>query len=496
MRLRLWISFVAVVLIAAGSVVVGLVVYNRDDNDFHRMQQEEATRAAHQAEAVANLSVGELSNAAAFFEVDGSLDQHEFDIVARSLLDGGRLEGAAFIQRVPGAERARYERVHGFEIGEAAGFGHLVRAKRHDVYFPLTYVIARKQGRTQRALGYDFGSDPVRGRFLGRARDSGRPTATPVVPLLLGGTGINVYRAVYRDGAPTRTVAQRRAALVGYAAGSFRASDLATAAVSAVSGADQVQLVVNQETVVGPGETLDDPAQASFRIADRNWLVVVRDADRPGLALPLLLAIAGIALAALVGVLIFLWSRNERIEELERQAGEDPLTGLKNRRRFEEDLNLSMARSRRERTTGALVMLDLDYFKRVNDTWGHPAGDRLIVEVADVLRARTRASDVLARLGGDEFAVLLPRCTIGEAQLAAEAIARAIREHQPEQDHVEPVTASVGVAMFGDRPRTNNAAIVSEADTAMYAAKDGGRDGVRVFDRQAVGDDAPGMTQS
>jgi diguanylate cyclase (GGDEF)-like protein len=138
---------------------------------------------------------------------------------------------------------------------------------------------------------------------------------------------------------------------------------------------------------------------------------------------------------------------------------------------------------------GALVMLDLDHFKGVNDTYGHPAGDRLIVEVADLLRARTRASDVLARLGGDEFAVILPRCTVGEARLAAEAIAKAIRDHESDQEEVESVTASIGVAMFGDRPRTNNAAIVSEADSAMYAAKDDGRDGVRIFDRQAVSDD-------
>ncbi|MGV1047312.1 MAG: diguanylate cyclase [Solirubrobacterales bacterium] len=494
MRLRLWISFAAVVLIAAGSVVVGLVVYNRDDTDFHRMQREEASRAAHQAESMANFSVGELSNAATFFQVEGDVNRHEFDVVARSLLDEGRLEAAAFIQRVPGAERGRFERRHGIVIREPGGAGHLVRAGPRSAYLPLTYVIARREGSSQRALGYDFAVDPKRDTFLERARDSGEPTATPVVPLLLGGIGINVYRAIYRDGAPTTTVGQRRAALIGYAAGSFRVQDLAAAAVSAVSNADQVQLVLNRETVAGPDEVLEDPARARFKIADRNWLLVVRDADRPGIGLPLLLAVIGIALATLVGVLIFAWSRNERMQELERQASEDPLTGLKNRRRFEEDLNLAMARARRERTTGALVMLDLDYFKQVNDTYGHPAGDRLIVEVADVLRSRTRVSDVLARLGGDEFAVILPRCTVGEARLAAEAIAKAIREHDPEQELVEPVTASVGVAMFGDRPRTNNAAIVSEADSAMYAAKDGGRDGVRVFDRHAVEDDPAGRT--
>lgn len=489
MRVRVWVRFAAVLLIAVGSAVVGLIVYDRDDSEFHRMQQEEATRAAHQAEAVANFSVGELSNAAAFFEVDGDISRHEFDVVARSLLDEGSLEAAAFIKRVPAADRGRFERTHDIVIRERAGIGRLVRARARGAYFPLTYVVARRSGPAQRAIGYDVAVDSERGAYLRRAADTGEPTTTPVVPLLLGGVGINVYRPVYRDGAPIDTVAQRRAALIGFAAGSFRIQDLARAALSAVSDADQIQLIVSHETVVGPDEALDDPARAQFNIGDRNWLLVVRDADRPELWLPLLLAVAGIALSALLGVLIFVWSRNEKIQDLERQAGEDPLTGLKNRRRFEEDLNLAMARARRERTMGALVMLDLDHFKGVNDTYGHPAGDRLIVEVADLLRARTRASDVLARLGGDEFAVILPRCTVGEARLAAEAIAKAIRDHESDQEEVESVTASIGVAMFGDRPRTNNAAIVSEADSAMYAAKDDGRDGVRIFDRQAVSDD-------
>jgi diguanylate cyclase (GGDEF)-like protein len=285
-------------------------------------------------------------------------------------------------------------------------------------------------------------------------------------------------------------VAQRRAALIGFAAGSFKTGDLASAASSSIPDAVAVQLRTGSHVVSGPSE-LADANSAPIHIADRTWLLVVRDPNRPDIYLPLLLAVVGIAVAALLGSLILVWSRNERIQELRREASEDPLTGLKNRRRFEEDLRLAMARARRERTTGALLMLDLDYFKQVNDTHGHPAGDRLIREIAAVLRRRTRESDTLARLGGDEFAVVLPRCTAGEALLAAEAITAAIREHVPETG-AEPITASVGVATFGDHPRSNIGSVVSEADTAMYAAKDGGRDGVRVFDPLAIRGDSAG----
>lgn len=180
------------------------------------------------------------------------------------------------------------------------------------------------------------------------------------------------------------------------------------------------------------------------------------------------------------------------MQELEREASQDALTGLDNRRRFERDLSAAMARARRDRSTGALLILDIDDFKRVNDSQGHPAGDRLIKEVAAVLRRRSRKSDSLARLGGDEFAVILPRCSREEARIAAEAIAHEVREHRTE-DGTDPVTVSIGVAMFGDDPRTSAATVFSEADTAMYAAKDQGRDGVRVFDPLALREDVPGQ---
>ena len=310
--------------------------------------------------------------------------------------------------------------------------------------------------------------------------------------LLIGGIGINVYRPVYRDGAPTATVAQRRAGpdrLRRRRLPRRRPRRRPRSRRSPTSV--DVQLRVDRNDVVGRAGELDDAASAPIHIADRTWLLVVRDPNRPDVSLPLLLAVIGIALAALLGALILVWSRNERMQELQREASQDPLTGLKNRRRFEEDLRLAMARARRERTTGAVLMLDLDHFKQVNDTAGHPAGDRLIEEVADVLRRRSRESDTLARLGGDEFAVVLPRCQPGGgAHWRPKRSPTAIREHQPTRDGVEPITASVGVAMFGDDPRTSIESVVSEADTAMYAAKDGGRDGVRVFDPIAIRDDA------
>ena len=168
--------------------------------------------------------------------------------------------------------------------------------------------------------------------------------------------------------------------------------------------------------------------------------------------------------------------------ELELLADQDPLTGLKNRRRFEEDLETELRRARRDQGGGALVVLDLDYFKRVNDTLGHQAGDLVLKAVARVLEGRIRESDVLARLGGDEFAIILPRTREREARIVGEAISAAIREHDMGPAGAPRMTASIGIAVFDPDPRATVATVMSEADMAMYAAKQAGRDSLRVFD--------------
>ncbi|MGC1852951.1 MAG: diguanylate cyclase [Solirubrobacterales bacterium] len=488
MRLRFMLGFAVVAAIAIGSLAIALLVNERERENFERVQRTEASRSARQAEALAALSVGQLASAVAFYQAVDQLTRHKFEVMADSLLDAGALSATGLVLEVPAARRAQFERVRGYPIVERTGLGFR-RADPSPHFYPL--VLAASNSGLEPPLGYDLGADVKRSPYLLQARDSGEPAATRVMHLPIGGTGINVFHPVYRDGAPTSTVNQRRAALTGFAVGAFHVPDLTAAATSALDDDVAVQLLEGGRTVAGPQLQRDDAAAASLQIADRTWLLVVRDPDRPGVSLPILIAIVGLALAALLSALVLVWSRNERMQELRQQASQDPLTGLKNRRRFGEDLRTELARSRREGTPGAVLMLDLDNFKQVNDTLGHPEGDRVIADIAGVLSRRMRATDVLARLGGDEFAIVLPRCQLDEAEEVADAIAKEIRLHTPPGEAVPPITASIGVATFG--PDSDGADVVlSAADNALYEAKRAGRDSVRVATRAVSAGGHPG----
>jgi diguanylate cyclase (GGDEF)-like protein/PAS domain S-box-containing protein len=168
-------------------------------------------------------------------------------------------------------------------------------------------------------------------------------------------------------------------------------------------------------------------------------------------------------------------------QRLRHLAEHDQLTGLYNRHRFEEELKHELARSGRYHSPGAVLSLDLDNFKSINDSAGHAAGDAVLCEVAAVLGKRFRASDTVARLGGDEFAVLLPAVDLAEARAAAENLLSAIHGCQAVFGG-KPfrITVSVGVAAFESDDATAGELLVN-ADLAMYAAKTAGRDRVVVY---------------
>ena len=174
-------------------------------------------------------------------------------------------------------------------------------------------------------------------------------------------------------------------------------------------------------------------------------------------------------------------------QELAHRALHDDLTGLPNRAAFWDRLAHQLELTRRRRTALAVLFIDLDDFKRVNDTLGHAAGDTLLVEVARRISGELRAGDTAARVGGDEFLVLLEDVATPDGALAvAHRIVGAIRAPLELGSHTYEVTCSVGVASSRDCPATADAAVAA-ADAAMYDAKRRGRGLVVLYRSESHG---------
>lgn len=169
----------------------------------------------------------------------------------------------------------------------------------------------------------------------------------------------------------------------------------------------------------------------------------------------------------------------ERNRTLERLVLCDGLTGLYNHRHAQDRLREELARAHRYRRDLALLLLDVDQFKRVNDSLGHPAGDRILVWVARVLRSSIRDTDVAARYGGDEFAVILPEASHDGGRAVGERIRAAVQAMDIPAGGQPRVTVSVGVAAF-PTDADDASSLIEQADRALYQAKREGKNRVVV----------------
>ena len=175
--------------------------------------------------------------------------------------------------------------------------------------------------------------------------------------------------------------------------------------------------------------------------------------------------------------------RKQLEDRLVQLATHDAVTGLYNLRHFQEHLKGVLAQAQRYDTSGALLLLDLDGFKHVNDHFGHRTGDQLLTNVAVLLQGRLRQTDLAARMGGDEFAVILPRADEHEACVVAKEIVKKMRQLTVAVDEDSlNVTTSVGVALFPKHGVTAEV-LRANADTAMYQAKARGRNRFTIYRR-------------
>ncbi|MDD9892575.1 MAG: sensor domain-containing diguanylate cyclase, partial [Gammaproteobacteria bacterium] len=351
------------------------------------------------------------------------------------------------------------------------------------------------------ALGIQSAIDPRRLAALERSRVERVPTMTSAINLLQGGKGFLLYVPLYK-----------RNEFDGFLLAVFRLDDWLHHAL--LMDQDQalghhMHLEFNDEMVyrtVGHSKSHDhDEMTSHVAMFEHDLKIMVwpteafKASEQSGL--PFIVGLFGIAISILTGLVLSLWSRSEaaaiearrhqqrlKREVAERKAAQDQLhklayydalTGLASRRLAMDRLNMSVKLAREQDSMMAILYIDVDGFKNVNDTWGHEIGDQLLCKVGDLISDAVRDIDTVARLGGDEFLVVLADLSQQqEAEIVAERIRASIAKVREIYNNAHPVklntAVSIGIAIYpGDG--TSVAALLAQADAAMYESKKAGR---------------------
>ncbi len=395
-----------------------------------------------------------------------------------------------------------------------------VRPEGEREFYAPVVQMEMLSGNSHLVLGIDPFADPERRMAMEQARDSGDAKITGKVELVIPGeadaqskAGFLMFLPAYAKGKPHVNQAQRRAALIGWVVAPLRINKLMASLYGPQSSA--IAIKIHEGVKRTPASLLFDSSEGSVRspsgpsdaveyleVAGRTWTLEMlseQQRDRPiskdnsGL-----IAGAGLALSLLLTVLTWmLTTGHSRAQTLAREmtrelrasetrlrhlAEHDALTGLPNRALFSDHLTHALAQARRNSTRLALMFIDLDRFKPINDTLGHHVGDTLLQVVAQRLQHCVRESDIVGRMGGDEFVVLLP---VIDGDNDALVVAEKIREalNQPfDLGCGQPLSlsSSTGIALFPEHGE-DEVQLTKNADAAMYAAKDSGRNQVKLY---------------
>jgi len=495
-----WVALTATLALSA----VGWIGLERSRSEDARSQFDRRTATAEAAIRSRMLSYEQILRAgAARIASAPSVTRREYrDFIAQLGLEERfpGIQSIGFVERVKAPQRdahVKRMRAEGFPDYEIRPTGE--REEMFPTVFNEPFL-----ARNARFIGFDAYSEPIRRAAMDRARDNA-DTAISGKVVLIGDAyrgmlpqqpGFLMYVPVFDKDVRTLGPAERDAALRGFVFSPFRVYDLMRGILD-----EGVLQVLDMQVYDGPSmnpanELIDTrtawrmtagesvPAfsrQVSFPMPGRLW--TIRFVSRPEFDAALQRTrpwavlgagvLASVVLFFLTVALVAAWNRAHHL------SMRDPLTGLYNRRYLEETMGRELPRARRLGESVGVIVIDIDHFKRLNDTFGHDAGDFVLERTGELLRAATRNSDIACRFGGEEFAVILPGATLLVARNRAEAIRAALESLKIEYEGTPlgPVTVSAGVASMPPHGQ-DWAYTLQQADRALYTAKQAGRNRV------------------
>ena len=493
---RLWAAL-AVLLIAAGSA--GTVVASRAQSRDNAAKARQAFESSSE-DVASGLKLAIQREEDLVVSVDGFVDVNptasntrfvQWAKAVRVLARFPEIVLLAHVTIVPAAKLPAFEAA---AVRDPAGTlsatgGFQLLPPGHRPFYCFATGITTRSVFAAYPAGYDFCS------VLPNSLATLSSGTSQYVPFQVAGRTLLVIVApVYRGGLAPATTAKRRAAFLGWVGVAVEPGVVLGKALAGHPGT-AVSFGYHSGSTSVPFHRGSAPRGAESATFDlhNGWTVsVLGVAPATGLfagGKPGALLVAGIALSLLIGVLVFVLgtgrARARRLVtvktgELLHQALHDGLTGLPNRALITDRVEQLLARSRRNGSDGAVLFVDVDEFKQVNDTLGHQAGDQLLRGVGERLMSGLREVDTVGRLGGDEFVVLVD----GESQIAAEIIAERLLEltRQPFELECLPapitITVSVGIAVG---VRTTVGELLRDADTALYQAKAAGKNCYEFF---------------
>ena len=509
---RLWPMFAAAIIGVTISLSAWVFVGAREDRLARQEFTESAADQASALQAGLDEYLAKLVALRSFFGASEEVTRREFDLFTRPFMDGraAGILGFSWIPKVKRDTRFAHELagtqdgIPDYQIKELTPDGKLTPAPERDDYFPVFYAREKLQSRV---YGLDLQDGGVRQKPLDRARDSNRLSASEDILLQSAAgyrKGFFAVLPVYRRDLPHETVEDRRRNLLGFVQGVFQFSVMVDTILAATKSPLDILMfdadagANDMPTHVYASSARPAPLgiQSQARLArvphwaselsagDKHWKLVaippIRASELGGLDRAWIVLIAGLLVTGLAVTYVWTSIRHvRRIEAATKQvallAGTDMLTGLANRRAFLDRLTSTFSESTRGAPSFAVLYLDLDDFKDVNDTLGHPTGDMLLREVAGRLKKAVRQSDLVARFGGDEFAILQPGVSEpATAATLASKLNKSLAIPYTIGGNELRIAASIGISLYSNRV-TGPETMMMQADLALYRAKDDGR---------------------